>query len=85
MHRLPVGAMLPEKRQYRRHPATSVFTKNEDIVSGVVDGKPELDRLARAFMTRKVKDIRGLSRIYVKCGQSDLFRRQYGCCHRTAY
>ena len=75
MHRLPVGAMLPKKRHYRRHPATSVFTYNGDIVSGVVDGKPELDRHARALMTQKVRDIRGFNRIYVKCGQYDLFCR----------
>ncbi len=55
------------------------------MVSGVVDRKPELDRLARAFMARAVTDIRGFSRVYVKCGQSDLFCCQYSYCHLTAY
>ena len=41
--------------------ATSVFADNGDIVSGVVNRKPELDRLARALLARAVTDIRGFS------------------------
>ena len=76
--------LLPKKRHYRRHPATSVFADNGDIVSGVVNRKPELDCLARAFMARAVTDIRGFSQVYVKCGQAGLFCCQYSYCHPTA-